>query len=407
MSASGTAARLPRGHRGPLPAHAALPRHRDGAGLPRAHHRASATPWPGPTTTAPSTTSRTTPSPSSPRGSRSTCSEPTLRPIPSSTRRRTRASTSRLAKSGDHRYVLVKLESTVSNECWTIDADRARPWAACSRPAPARLPLRRRPPRRALGDPDGLGGAQLPPDGGGRRRDRATAARWKEILPHDREVFIEQIVALFRGHLAINERSEGLLRIRVMPWAEPGEGHSSSAPTSRPTPRASPINAEQDTQPPPLHLHLADHPRASTRSTCGHGERRLLKRQPVLGGYAPENYATERVWAPARDGALVPVSLVYRKGFAATAALPSTNTATAPTARPSTPEFDLATVSLLDRGFVCAHRPRPRGPGDGPRLVRGRQAAARRRTRSRTSSTPPTTWSARGTRRRTRCSPRG
>src|SRR3546814_21025209 len=45
------------------------------------------------------------------------------------------------------------------------------------------------------------------------------------------------------------------------------------------------------------------------------GERRLLKREPVLGGFDAANYTVERLWAPAHDGARIPVSLVYRKGF--------------------------------------------------------------------------------------------
>ncbi|MFX8055587.1 hypothetical protein ABTK93_20245, partial [Acinetobacter baumannii] len=44
------------------------------------------------------------------------------------------------------------------------------------------------------------------------------------------------------------------------------------------------------------------------------GERRLLKQQPVIG-YDPSKYVTERVWAIARDGTRIPVSLVYRKGY--------------------------------------------------------------------------------------------
>ena len=44
------------------------------------------------------------------------------------------------------------------------------------------------------------------------------------------------------------------------------------------------------------------------------GERKLLKRQPVIG-YDPDKYVTERFWATARDGARIPVSLVYKKGF--------------------------------------------------------------------------------------------
>ena len=45
------------------------------------------------------------------------------------------------------------------------------------------------------------------------------------------------------------------------------------------------------------------------------GKRELKKRDPVLGGYDPANYTAERVWATARDGAKVPVSLAYRKDF--------------------------------------------------------------------------------------------
>lgn len=44
-------------------------------------------------------------------------------------------------------------------------------------------------------------------------------------------------------------------------------------------------------------------------------ERRLLKESPVLGGFDKNNYLTERLWAPARDRTLIPVSVVYRKGF--------------------------------------------------------------------------------------------
>src|SRR6202011_2439867 len=41
----------------------------------------------------------------------------------------------------------------------------------------------------------------------------------------------------------------------------------------------------------------------------------LLKQQEVLGGYDPSQYTSERLWATARDGVRVPLSIVYRKGF--------------------------------------------------------------------------------------------
>ena len=46
------------------------------------------------------------------------------------------------------------------------------------------------------------------------------------------------------------------------------------------------------------------------------GQSTLLKQQEVLGGYDPKQYATERLWATARDGVKVPISIVYKKGFA-------------------------------------------------------------------------------------------
>jgi oligopeptidase B len=84
------------------------------------------------------------------------------------------------------------------------------------------------------------------------------------------------------------------------------------------------------------------------------GERKLLKRQPVLGGFAPENYETERVWATARDGTKVPVSLVYRKGFKRDGTAPLYQYAYGAYGSSNDPEFDSNVVSLLDRGFVYA-----------------------------------------------------
>src|SRR6185437_14738447 len=84
------------------------------------------------------------------------------------------------------------------------------------------------------------------------------------------------------------------------------------------------------------------------------GKSTLLKRQEVLGGYDPANYATERLWATARDGVKVPVSIVYRKDFQRDGhgalflyAYGSYGMGTPPT-------FSSDRVSLLDRGMAYA-----------------------------------------------------
>jgi oligopeptidase B len=80
----------------------------------------------------------------------------------------------------------------------------------------------------------------------------------------------------------------------------------------------------------------------------------LLKRDPVLGGYDPAGYVTERVWVPARDGTKVPVSLAYRRDVRKDGRAPLYQTAYGAYGSSEDPTFDPAVVSLLDRGFVYA-----------------------------------------------------
>jgi oligopeptidase B len=80
----------------------------------------------------------------------------------------------------------------------------------------------------------------------------------------------------------------------------------------------------------------------------------LVKRQPVLGGYDPANYVTERLEATAADGVKVPVSLVYRKGLKKDGAAPAMLYAYGSYGAPSEPGFASDRLSLVDRGFVYA-----------------------------------------------------
>jgi oligopeptidase B len=87
------------------------------------------------------------------------------------------------------------------------------------------------------------------------------------------------------------------------------------------------------------------------------GTSHLLKRQDVLGGYDPNQYASERLWATARDGTRVPISIVYKKGFArdGKGALFLYGYGSYGYGTPAT--FSSARLSLLDRGmaFAIAH----------------------------------------------------
>ena len=125
-----------------------------------------------------------------------------------------------------------------------------------------------------------------------------------------------------------------------------------------------------------LHLHVAwSTPRTTYDYDFRTGERELLKREPVLGGYDPANYATEFAWATARDGAKVPVSHRVPQDHAARrhrAAAADRLRLVRLIVRPGVllPAAVAARSRLRRR-----HRAHPRRPGDGPRLVRERQAA--------------------------------
>jgi oligopeptidase B len=174
--------------------------------------------------------------------------------------------------------------------------------------------------------------------------------KWAELVPHSQDVFISD-VELFDGFIAIAERSEGLSRIRVLKPDGTSELVKSDEPAYT---MGEAINAEPGTDWLRYTYTSLTTPSTTYELNTKTGERKLLKRDPVLGGFDPANYVTERVWATARDGAKIPVSLVYRKGFVKDGTAPMYQYAYGSYGNSSDPRFNLVLPSLLDRGVVYA-----------------------------------------------------
>ncbi|RMH09448.1 MAG: S9 family peptidase [Nitrospirae bacterium] len=132
---------------------------------------------------------------------------------------------------------------------------------------------------------------------------------WEEVIPHRESVLLESF-ELFRDYLVLEERRDGLIHLRIRPW----EGESEH---------------EVDFDEPAYSVSLGENPEFDTSllrfvytslttppSTYDYHmqsrEKQLLKREEVVGDFDPRRYRTERLWAPARDGVHVPISLVYR-----------------------------------------------------------------------------------------------
>jgi oligopeptidase B len=179
--------------------------------------------------------------------------------------------------------------------------------------------------------------------------DAASRTQWKEWVPHRDDVFIEGF-ELFDGFTTIAERSDALERLRVLKADGKEEYVKADEPAYS---MGLSVNSEHDTPWLRYSYTSLTTPGTTYEVNVLTGERKLLKREPVIG-YDPDKYVTERVWATARDGVKVPVSLVYRKGFEKNGKAAMLQYAYGSYGSSTDPRFNGPVVSLLDRGMVYA-----------------------------------------------------
>ncbi len=174
-------------------------------------------------------------------------------------------------------------------------------------------------------------------------------AQWKDWIAHSDKVYIEGF-ELFDGFTAISERSEGLERLRLLRGSGQAEYVKADEPAYS---MGIDINSEHDTPWLRYSYTSMTTPATTYELNVETGERRLLKQQPVIG-YDPTQYTTERLWANARDGTRVPVSVVYRSGLKKDGSAALLQYAYGSYGSSTDPGFNSTAVSLLDRGMVYA-----------------------------------------------------
>lgn len=180
---------------------------------------------------------------------------------------------------------------------------------------------------------------------------RTALEAWHEVIPHREDALLEGF-ELFRDHLVAVERREGLLQLRIRALSDGAEHYLDFG---EPAYVAVPVdNYELDT----ALLRYSYSSLATPNSVYDYNmatrERRLVKRDAIGGGFDPASYRTERLFAPARDGKRVPISLVYRLPFERDGRRPLLLRGYGAYGISTEPRFDPYAVSLLDRGFVYA-----------------------------------------------------
>jgi len=176
-------------------------------------------------------------------------------------------------------------------------------------------------------------------------------SHWKPFVAHRPDALI-QGVDLFRDFLVVVQQREGLTQFRIQDlksgtWRDVAfpESIYAAFPAGTPEYTSKTYRFNYQSMVTPQSIYDCD---------LASGKQTLLKETEVLGGYDKAQYTTERLWATARDGVKVPVSLVYRKGVKRDGTAPLFLYAYGSYGYGTPPAFSSPRLSLLDRGMVYA-----------------------------------------------------
>ena len=175
---------------------------------------------------------------------------------------------------------------------------------------------------------------------------------WKDIIPHRVDVLLEEI-EIFKDYLVITERTNGLTKIKIAPWSGaeayylPFKIETYTAYTT--------ANVDFDTDILRYGYQSMATPSSIIDFDMKTKTKKIKKEQQVLGGkFDKINYTEERIWATAKDGTKVPISIVYKKGMLKNGNNPTLLYAYGSYGASMDPYFSSTRLSLLDRGFIYA-----------------------------------------------------
>ena len=180
---------------------------------------------------------------------------------------------------------------------------------------------------------------------------KTSKKNWKEVIPHRDDVHLLDM-EIFKDHLVINERKDGLRGLRII-HQKTGKDEYLDFGESTYTSRIS-TNREFNTNVLRYSYSSMLTPSSTYDYNMDSGQLTLMKQQEVVGGYDQSNYESERLYAIARDGEKVPISIVYKKDLKKVESQNLLLYAYGSYGSTIDPYFSSVRLSLLDRGFVYA-----------------------------------------------------
>ena len=178
-----------------------------------------------------------------------------------------------------------------------------------------------------------------------------TKENWQEVIAHRADVLLEGI-EIFKDYLVVEERKNGLVQVRVIRWNDKSEYYVEFQDPTYAAGVGS--NPDFDTEILRYGYSSMTTPASTYDFNMTSKDRTLMKQQEVVGGHDPNQYNSERLYATATDGTLVPISLEYKKVTPLDGSAPTLLYAYGSYGANMDAGFSSARLSLLNRGFVYA-----------------------------------------------------
>lgn len=174
---------------------------------------------------------------------------------------------------------------------------------------------------------------------------------WVDMIPHNDSILIEGL-DVFKNHIAVSERKNGLTQIHIINTTSKAEHYLDFG---EPSYAANPMyTPEYNTDVIRYSYTSLITPGSVYDYNMNSKEKKLMKQQDVVGGYNAADYITERLYATAKDGTKVPISIVYKKGYKKDGTSPLLLYGYGSYGASMDAAFNSGRLSMLDRGFAFA-----------------------------------------------------
>jgi len=181
--------------------------------------------------------------------------------------------------------------------------------------------------------------------------DKTSADNWKDYIPHRTDVLVQNVEE-FKNFIVINERKNGLVQLRIKNLANGNEHYIDFGEAAYSANIGA--NAEYNSAMLRYNYTSLTTPQSVYDYDMVTKKKELKKQQEVIGGYNLADYVTERLYATAKDGTKIPISLVYKKGFKKDSNAPLLLYAYGSYGSSTDASFSSTRLTLLNRGFVYA-----------------------------------------------------